>query len=310
MKIALLGATGFAGKNVAQHLQQNSHEVFPVSRQNGYDLRELSENIRFIKQANPDVIINCAAHVGSLNYVTEHAADVVADNSRMLLNLYQAVQQVNAAITIIQPLANCAYPATAVVYKEEEFWDGPLHPSVMSYGFTRRLMWTAAETYRMQYGIRSVNLITPNMYGPYDSTDPNKAHALNALVSKFVKAIHTGQQQVEIWGTGIAIREWLYAGDFAKVVVEVLQDLKNEKWNQPFNIAQEHGLSVKELATLILKYVPYQGEVWYNATRPDGAPRKVMDKTKFEKIFPQFSFTPFEEGIKETAQYYQAVYPY
>lgn len=310
MKIVLLGATGFAGKNVAEILEKNNYKVTKVSRQNGYDLRELGENLRFLKEYNPDVIVNCAAHVGSLNYVTEFAADVVADNSKMILNLYEAVKTVKPTVTIIQPLANCAYPADAVVYKENEFWNGPLHPSVKSYGFTRRLMWTVADCFRMQYGIRSINLVTPNMYGPHDSTDPNKAHALNALVSKFVKAIHIGQEQVEIWGTGIAIREWLYAPDFARIVLEVLKDPGKDKYAEPVNIAQEYGLSVRELVELILQFVPYKGSVWYNSSKPDGAPRKVMDKEKFEKIFGGFDFTSFEAGIRATAEYYQSVYPY
>jgi GDP-L-fucose synthase len=148
------------------------------------------------------------------------------------------------------------------------------------------------------------------MYGPHDSTDPNKAHALNALVSKFVKAIETGQERVEIWGTGVAILEWLYAGDFARVVLQILQDINNIKFDQPFNIAQENGLSVKELVELILENLPYKGAVWYNSTMPDGAPRKVMSKEIFERVFPGFAFNSFETGIKETADNYQSIYPY
>ncbi|MBO9682923.1 MAG: NAD-dependent epimerase/dehydratase family protein [Flavisolibacter sp.] len=310
MNIVLLGSTGFVGRNVAEELTKNGFSFFPVSRQNGYDLRKIEDNFKFLQESNTDIIINCAAHVGSLNYVSEFAADVVESNSRMILNLYEAVQKYNPQINIIQPIANCAYPANALVYKEEEFWNGPLHPSVLSYGSTRRMLLTVAESYHMQHKIRSINLITPNMYGPFDSTDPNKAHALNALISKFVKAIKTGQEQVEIWGTGIAVREWLYASDFGRIVVEVLKDLSNTEYDRPFNIAQENGLSVKELINLILQNIDYKGTVWYNSNMPDGAPRKVMSKAKFEKIFPQFQFTSFEEGIKTTAAYYQSVYPY
>jgi GDP-L-fucose synthase len=115
---------------------------------------------------------------------------------------------------------------------------------------------------------------------------------------------------VEIWGTGVAIREWLYAGDFARIVLQILQDINNIKYEQPFNIAQENGLSVKELVDLILKNLPYKEDLWYNSTMPDGAPRKVMSKEMFERVFPGFAFTTFEEGIKTTAQYYQSVYPY
>jgi GDP-L-fucose synthase len=310
MKIALLGNSGFAGSNVANALSKGGYGFFPVSRSNGYDLREKQDNERFLEEAKPDVIINCAAHVGSLNYVSEFAADVVDSNSRMILNLYDAVRRSNPSITIIQPIANCAYPANAIVYKETEFWNGQLHPSVLSYGSTRRMLLTVSESYRMQHKMRSINLITPNMYGPHDSTDPNKAHALNALVSKFVKAIETGQDKVEIWGTGVAIREWLYAGDFARIVLQILQDIQNIKFDQPFNLAQENGLSVKELVDLILKNVPYNGDVWYNSTMPDGAPRKVMSKEYFERVFPGFAFTSFEEGIAATAKFYKSVYPY
>jgi GDP-L-fucose synthase len=310
MKIAILGANGFVGTNVAETLQSYGFDIFKVSRHNGYDLTKLEDNTRYLKSYQPDIIINCAAHVGSLNYVTEFAADVISDNTKMISNLYESVRLLNPSIIILQPLANCAYPASAVTYKEEEFWNGPLHPSVKSYGFTRRLMWTMAECYKMQYGIKSVNLVTPNMYGPHDSTDPNKAHALNALVSKFVKAIHTKQQGVEIWGTGVAVREWLFSGDFSRIVLNVLKEPGSDKFNEPVNIAQEYGLSVKELIDLILKYVPYTGNIWYNSAKPDGAPRKVMDKSRFEKIFPDFEFTSFQKGIEATAEYYQSVFPY
>lgn len=310
MSILLLGHNGFVGTNVARALAKSSLSFHTASRSNGYDFRYIDQFTRLLDETQPSIIINCAAHVGSLNYVSENAASIVDSNGRMILNMYEAVQKYNAETIIIQPIANCAYPANAVLFKEDEFWNGPLHPSVMSYGSTKRMLLTVSQSYQMQYGIRSINLLTPNMYGPYDSTDPNKAHALNALVSKFVKAIEIGQNKVEIWGTGIAIREWLYAGDFATIMCEILKNPNHEKYDSPFNIAQENGLSVKELVDIILQHVAYKGTVWYNENMPDGAPRKVMSKERFENIFPDFSFTSFEMGIKETAHYYKSVYPY
>ncbi len=291
-------------------LQQEKYDIFPVSRGNGFDIRNKEDNLRYLREARPDVIVNCAAHVGSLNYVSQYAADVIYNNSSMITAMYEAVKEACPSAVIIQPVANCAYPANATIFREEEFWNGQLHPSVLSYGFTRRMLMTISECYKMQHDIRSINLLTPNMYGPYDSTDPNKAHALNALISKFVKAIETGQDQVEIWGTGIAIREWLYAADFARIVLHILKDINNSVYDTPVNIAQEHGLSVKELVDLILKNVSYKGETFYNKNMPDGAPRKVMSKYRFEQVFPGFSFTPFDEGIAETAKYYKSVYPW
>lgn len=310
MKIALLGANGFVGRNVVDEFEKQNIDFFPVSRKEGYDLRKKEDNIRFIRESGCSVILNCAAHVGSLNYVTEKAADVVSDNTQMILALYESVREVNPGIFIIHPIANCAYPAEASVYTEEELWNGPLHPSVMSYGLTRRFIISLSECYQMQYGIHTLNFFTPNMYGPFDSTDPNKAHALNALVSKFVKAGKENKDKVEVWGSGVVIREWLYARDFARIITIVIQNLQQYCLGKPLNIGQNWGMSIKELVELIIKSFQYNGTVAWNKSMPDGAPKKVMDDCAFRQVFPDFQFTPLAEGIQKTTQYYISQYPY
>ena len=310
MKIVLFGASGFAGRNVADMLRLHGVEFVGASITTGLDLRDTTATAAFLSEHQPTHIINCAAHVGSLNYVTEKAATVVADNSRMVLGMYEAVAQVCPQALVINPIANCAYPATADIFREEEWWNGHLHRSVLSYGTSRRLLWAAAECFQLQYGIRSIHLLTPNMYGPYDSTDPNKAHALKALISKFVKAEKTGQPELPIWGTGVAIREWLYAPDFARLVWDVLQNPDREGLQQPTNLAQNGGLSVKELVDIIQGKFNYHGQLTWDTSKPDGAPKKVMDDTKFRQVFSDFKFTDFEEGIAETVKYYESVYPY
>ena len=310
MKIILLGASGFAGRNVADLLLRHGADFVPASRSTGLDLRDPAATASFLRTHQPTHIVNCAAHVGSLNYVTEKAATVVADNSRMVLGMYEAVAQECPQALVINPIANCAYPATADVSREEEWWNGHLHRSVLSYGTSRRLLWAAAECFQLQYGVRSIHLLTPNMYGPYDSTDPNKAHALNALISKFVKAGHTDQPELPIWGTGVAIREWLYAPDFARLVWDVLRHPDRPGLEQPTNLAQNDGLSVKELVDIIQSKFDYKGRLTWDRSKPDGAPKKVMDDAKFRTVFPEFRFTDFGEGIAETVKYYESIYPY
>ncbi|MFC5269343.1 NAD-dependent epimerase/dehydratase family protein [Adhaeribacter terreus] len=310
MKIALLGGNGFAGRNIAEILTENNIQYEATSLLMGTDLRDVSQAVAFLEKVQPDFIINCAAHVGSLNYVTEKAADVVSDNSRMILGMYEAAAKVCPKAIIINPIANCAYPATANTFLEDEWWNGHLHRSVLSYGVTRRLLWAVGECYLMQYGMKSIHLLVPNMYGPYDSTDPNKAHALNALISKFVKAENTSQPEIEIWGTGVAIREWLYAKDFARIVLQVIQNDELQNIESPLNIAQNSGLSVKELVEIIKNNFKYSGQIVWNHNKPDGAPKKVMDDTNFRQVFPDFEFTPFQDGINKTISYYQSVYPY
>jgi len=310
MKVALLGASGFVGNNVAEVLSDSNIEVHGASRATGVDLRDVFAAKAFFQKLKPNYVINCAAHVGSLNYVTRQAADIIVDNSQMLIGMYQAIAEVCPTAVVINPIANCAYPAKAALFIEDEMWDGQLHRSVLSYGTTRRLMWALSECFLMQHGIRTISLLVPNMYGPYDSTNPDKAHALNALISKFVKAEQDFKSEIPVWGTGIAIREWLYAPDFARIVLQVIRNPTMLGLDQPVNIAQNFGLSVRELVEIIRSKFDCKFLIKYDHSMPDGALSKVMDDTRFKKIFPEFDFTEFDQGILATIQYYKQSLPY
>lgn len=301
LRIAILGGTGFAGHNVRNELESAGMTVGVFSRTSGCDLMDLSTTWTKLDQFRPNFIVNCAALVGSVNYVTDFAADVIDVNMRMLLTIYKVAQQLRDVI-IINPIANCAFPGVMNEYKEENLWDGPIHPSVLSYGSTRRMMDALARCYHAQYGVRSCNLIVPNMYGPFDSTNFNKTHALNALVIKFVKAHKYGEPQVEVWGTGKPIREWLYVGDFARIIRRVIEG--EQMFLEPVAIAQNHGLTVTELVEIIHRTVGYRGEVLYNTKYQDGSPKKVMHDGRFRRVFPDFEFTPFSEGLGETIKHY------
>ena len=208
-------------------------------------------------------------------------------------------------VVVVNPVANCGYPGVMDHYEESGFWDGPIHPSVLSYGSTRRMMWVASKCYHDQYGVRSINLVVPNMFGPFDSTNPNKTHALNALIIKFVKAVKYNQPEVEIWGTGKPIREWLYVKDFARIIRQVIGSKDSSL--DLVNLAQNQGFTVTELVERIKSVVGYNGKITYNAHYQDGSPKKVMDDTLFRQRYPDFQFTPIETGIQETIQYYSEI---
>jgi len=310
MKILILGGHGFVGKNVYEMLDSSKHRVYNYSRYDGLDLLYPNITQKYFIEIDPDVIINCAADVGSLNYVTRRAAEVLDNNMNMLLNIYSVVQKVVPNAIIINPVANCAYPGDLDFYTEDKFWSGAIHKSVLAYGSTRRMMLVLSECYRNQYNVRSINYFVPNMYGPYDSSDPDKAHALNALISKVIKAKKENKKQLEVWGTGEVIREWLFAKDYAKILRDTIEDIGNKTYDEPVNIGQNFGLSVKELVDLIINETKFEGEIIWNRSMPDGAPKKVMDNKKFQKTFPLFKFTDFKEGIRETINYYKSIYPY
>lgn len=303
-RVAILGGTGFAGRNVRDELESAGFHIGVFSRTTGCDLCDLPTVWARLDAFRPTHIVNCAAHVGSVNYVTDFAAQVVDQNMRMLLNVYRIAEQMRETL-IINPIANCAYPGILDKYDEDSFWAGPIHPSVLSYGSTRRMMEVLARCYHAQYGVRSANVIVPNMYGPFDSTNPNKTHALNALIIKFVKAVKAGDSSVEVWGTGKPIREWLYVKDFARVVRRIIES--REDYLAPVNVGQNHGLSVDELVAIVCDALDYRGEIVKNTRFPDGSPKKVMSDRLFRLRFPDFTFTPFETGVAETIAYYQSI---
>jgi GDP-L-fucose synthase len=148
------------------------------------------------------------------------------------------------------------------------------------------------------------------MYGPFDSSDPNKAHALNALISRFVKANERNNFEIKLWGTGVAIREWLYAEDFGRIILHIIQNSQIIGLSEPVNIGQNFGLSIKELVKLIQNHFPNQFSITWDFSMPDGVPKKVMSDTKLKKIFNDFEFTNLNEGIKKTIKYYKDCYPY
>jgi GDP-L-fucose synthase len=306
----VLGGTGFLGRHVMSVLAEAGVQCVSASRGEGTDLREVAATRELLQCHQPGFVVNCAAHVGSLHYVTRQAADVVLDNTLMTLALYQAAMEACPRAVIINPIANCAYPATVNTLAEDHWWDGHLHPSVFSFGSTRRMLWSVAECFWMQHGVRSINFLVPNMYGPHGSTDPDKAHALNALISRFVRAQRGGADHVTVWGTGAAIREWLYARDLAELVLRVIRKPDMRGLSEPLNIAQNCGLSVRELVDLIVMLTGFEGLVTYDHSMPDGVPRKVMDDRRFRKVFPDFEFTALNEGVESSIAYYRSLPPY
>jgi len=305
MRILVLGGHGFIGKNLAQALKEEDYDIFSLSRRDGLDLLDAKLTRKYFSEIKPDAIFNCAAHAGSLHYVTENAASVVHDNMQMALNLYKVTQEICPSARIINPLSNCSYPGDADIHYEPDWWMGEVHYSVYAYGNSRRMLYVLAYCYKMQYGMRTLNFLVPNTFGPGDYTDPNRTHALNGMIIRMIKANREGKSEFEIWGTGNPVREWAYIQDVVKILEFALtleQDL-----TYPVNIAQNKGYSIRESAELIAKSIGYQGKLVYNTNYQDGAPSKVLDDKKFRKFFPDYKFVDHEEGIRNTVKYYESV---
>ena len=305
MKVLVLGGTGFVGYTLVRLLEVTDYKVTALSRRNGLNLVDYAQTRRAFADIQPDAIVNCAAHVGSLHYVTTNAADVVNDNVQMALNIYRAVKEACPAARIINPLSNCSYPGDAETHYEPDWWKGDVHDSVYAYGNSKRMIYVLSYCYKIQYNIRTVNFLIPNTFGPGDYTDPDKTHALNGMMIRMMTAQRGGDHEFEIWGTGKPIREWGYIKDvvyFLKAGLTVEEDL-----TYPVNIAQNKGYSIAESANLIAKAIKFKGKLVFNTKYADGAPFKILEDTKFRKVFPEYKFYDHKDGIEETVEYYEKV---
>tara|TARA_Y100001963_G_scaffold158206_1_gene257029 strand:- start:822 stop:1739 length:918 start_codon:yes stop_codon:yes gene_type:complete len=302
MNVLVLGSTGFIGKSLINRLKEEPSNVTGVSRSGGLNLLDYEQTKQCLASVRPDIIYNVASHGGSLHYVKEFAASVYSDNLQMGLNLYRALDELNSTAKIVQPFSNCSYPGNSSVQNEENWLNGAVHPSIFSFGNSKRSLYYLSECYKQQHDISTVNLLLPNTYGPGDSIDPNKTHALNGMIIRMLKAKKAGDSEFVVWGTGSPVREWCYVDDFVEAMV---QATSFEDMEYPVNIGQEKGYSIAESAQLIKKACGFEGEIVFDTKYPDGDAVKILGSSKLSDILPDFEFFDHEEGIRNTVKYYE-----
>jgi len=305
MRVLVLGGQGFIGKTVMKLLENSKHQVFSLSRRNELDLTDYAITKERLNSKQPEIIINCAAHVGSLHYVTQYSADVVNDNMQMILNLYRAVKEVCPHAKVINPISNCSYPGNANIHTESGWWNGPVHKSVWPFANSKRMWVVVSQCYGIQYDIKTTNFLVANSYGPGDYTDPNKTHALNGMIIRMLRAESEKQAEFTIWGSGKPMREWIYVKDMAQMLVNAID--MEEGLIDPVNVAQNKAYAIRETAEMIKDLTGYKGVLKFDTKYQDGAPTKQLDDKLFRSKFPDFTFTNIKEGIRETIAYYQKI---
>ena len=302
MKVLVLGATGFIGKSLALRLKEEGHVVYGCSKSQGVDILNYESISEKVKEVRPEIIFNAASHGGSLHYVSEKAAEVFNDNVQMALNLYKAVLEHCPDAKIINPFSNCSYPGDSAVQNEEDWLSGEVHPSIFSFGNSKRTIFYLSHCFWKQYGVKTVNILFPNTFGPGDSCDPNKTHALNGIIIRMLRAKKAGDDKFVIWGTGSPIREWAYVDDFIEALVRSM-DIDNLEY--PVNFGQQKGYSILESAQMVKEACGFEGDLVFDESYPDGDAVKILGNSKFNKYFPNFAFFNHKEGIQNTVAFYE-----
>jgi GDP-L-fucose synthase len=298
--ILVTGATGFLGKRVCRMLEQSGRIFNRTSLSLGTDLRDLEQTLALFQAVRPKTVLNCASFSGGIQFGLKYPADIFCNNMPMIANLFEAAHRAGVE-RIVNPLANCVYPGGLTLFEEKQFWDGPLHESVMVYGLLRKISWAGSWAYANQWGLHTINLVLSNMYGPEDHFDEDRSHALGALVKKFIEAKNSGAPEVIVWGTGTPVREWLFVDDGAEAMVRAIDCALSI---EPINVGVGKGVSIADLAERIRAVVGYKGRIVYDRSRPDGAPYKTVDGSRGKALLGWSPQVGLGEGLRRTVEWY------
>jgi GDP-L-fucose synthase len=251
--------------------------------------------------ARPDVVLHLAAVVGGIGANRDNPGRFFYENAIMGLQLMEAARHSGVAKFVTVGTV-CSYPRhTPVPFRESDLWNGYPEETNAPYGLAKKMLMVMGEAYRRQYGFNAVNLLPANLYGPEDNFDPQTCHVIPALIRKMLDAAASGAEEVVLWGTGAASREFLFVRDAAEAVV-----LAAECYNEvePVNIGVGREITIAALAALIGRLCGFRGTIRWDSTMPDGQPRRCLDTSRAAQAFGFRAETDFEEGLEETIAWF------
>ena len=301
-RIVVTGGAGFLGGFVTAALQtRGCRDVF-IPRAEDYDLVEHANVKRMYDDFRPDLVIHLAAVVGGIGANRAHPGEFFYKNMAMGLFLLEEarLRQIEKFVALG---TICAYPKfTPVPFREEDLWNGYPEETNAPYGLAKKMMLVQGQAYRQEYGFNSIFLLPVNLYGPRDNFNPASSHVIPALIKKCVEARNAGASEIVVWGTGNASREFLYVADCAEAIV-----LAAERYDgaEPVNVGAGFEIQIKDLVPLIAKITGFQGRIVWDATKPDGQPRRMLDVARAEKLFGFRAKVGFEEGLREAVAWYE-----
>ena len=301
MTVIVAGATGLAGSAIVKAFEAKGQNVVGINRSvlNLLDARATQD---FIQKVSPTLIVDAAAMVGGIGANNAYPVEFLSDNLTIQGNLMNAAHKADVPNFVFLG-SSCIYPRDcAQPIKEEYLMTGPLEVTNSAYAVAKIAGIEMVNSYRKEYGTKWISLMPTNLYGPRDNFDLAASHVLPAFIRRFIEATESGASKVTLWGSGAPLREFLHVDDLAQAVV-----LASEKYDSSLhlNVGTGEDLSIKELAQKVAHAAGFTGDIEWDATKPDGTPRKVLDVSRIKALGWKPTIT-LDEGIASTIAWYKA----
>lgn len=302
-RVMVTGGHGFLGSFVLEALEARGCQTIFAPRKTEYDLVDAAAVSDAIAEGQPDIIIHLAAVVGGIGANRAQPGRFFYENLMMGTQLIEQARL--AGVRKFVSLGTvCAYPKfTAVPFHEEDLWSGYPEETNAPYGLAKKMQLVQLQAYRQQYGMDGVFLLPVNLYGPRDNFDPATSHVIPAIIRKCVEARRNGDDSVTLWGTGSASREFLYVADAAEAIC-----LAAERYDDPesINVGAGFEITIRDLAEKIAQLTGFDGEIVWDASQPDGQPRRKLDTSRAKERFGFEATTGFDEGLRTTIDWFEA----
>lgn len=302
-RLLVTGGSGFLGSHLLEDLHHSGCRNVMAPRRAECDLMDPLAIRRYLRAKRPQVIIHLAAQVGGIGANQKHPGTFLYRNLMMGAHLIEEARRFGVEKFVCIGTI-CSYPKhTPVPFREIDFWNGYPEETNAPYGIAKKLLSVQIDAYRQEFGFQGINLLLVNLYGPRDNFDAESSHVIPALIRKCLEAKANGNREMVVWGTGHPTREFLYVEDAARAIVLATEQLESPA---PLNIGSGTEITIADLAHLIARKTGFAGAIRFDASRPDGQPRRCLDVSRAADLIGFRARVSLEEGLERTICWYES----